>query len=305
LLRCAAEAVESIQILTPNDGARIRLGETQVVVQYTVEGSNRAVVVYLTHPSLGDIAKLAEHASLSQGTFTETFVVNTGTVPVGLYVVHADLVERLNGFCIVRATDSKAVNLWTPYAFDVLQRSGAKNGDKPSSLGTLALRRRKADGSWVTVAEYPCVTTGDPEQIHTPNTYCTNGDTPPSPLGSGNTNPDSWLDVETHVHYDPYHQVEDSILGAEIFKLPSPLQAPCGCQRTNIEIHGGGPLPNIKRDLRLATLDDAIPYAMQDQQVLYITHGCIRVHNAAAAELANKWAEFRIGKGCEFKFHVP
>jgi len=52
LLRCAAEAVESIQIITPNDGARIRLGETQVVVQYTVEGSNRAVVVYPSNPSV-------------------------------------------------------------------------------------------------------------------------------------------------------------------------------------------------------------------------------------------------------------
>lgn len=139
----------------------------------------------------------------------------------------------------------------TYYAFDVVRRSGPQSGpdrDKPAYLGRLKLRRLTASGRMQGITTFQCVTTGDPNDIHSPNTYCTNGNTPPIPLVNNSSDWTYWDTILSYGSFHPYHRVGNSILGAHIFYLRNPLPAPCGCLRSGIEVYGGGPLPNIMRD---------------------------------------------------------
>ncbi len=270
-LRGSAE--ESVEILLPEDNAPVEMGSFQVKVQYTCEGPDREIAVYLKK---GEFTRRIGGVYASLGSHEENIDVNTRDVIVGTYQLVAAL--RYLPTCETLCFDSINVRIWTYYALDVMNRSSMP------TLGTLGVRFQKVDLSWITVKETDCVTTGVPQQIHTPNTYCTNGDTPPI----------DWKDLGTNalVCYEPYRVVDGHIIGKYYFVLPSPITAPCGCQRVGILIHGGAP-----------TGDPAV--AMLPYQTLCMTHGCIRLYNATLEYLAQLWDELVVSRCCKFKVHVP
>mgnify|MGYP003871172783 CR=1 FL=1 len=277
-----------------------------MALSYTAGGSNRGLHLILKKGAVE--RTIWTQFPVQAGSHSLAVDTNTGDVPVGEWFLIAEIFERTGWQCVVRAFHFREIKVWTYYAFDVVQRSGPQSGpymEKPADLGRLKLRRLTASGRMQGITTFQCVTTGDPENIHTPNTYCTGGNTPPIPLANNSSDWTYWDTILSHSSFNPYHRVEDSILGAHMFYLRNPLPAPCGCSRSGIEVHGGGPLPNIMRDYGCSE-SDAMSVAMRDYQPMYITHGCIRLFNADARLLAQSyWAPFHDDVGCFFLIHVP
>ncbi|MFQ6097200.1 MAG: hypothetical protein ACE5O2_05675 [Armatimonadota bacterium] len=108
--------------------------------------------------------------------------------------------------------------------------------------------------------------------------YCNNADTPPydeAPVGEAVRKDDGeFWDHDNNPYYEVhFHRstiAPNSCMGHWFIRLPD-TSAPCGCYRTAILIHGGGP--------RSIEQQKGLSWVMRDTQQVYATYGCIRLHN--------------------------
>jgi hypothetical protein len=132
----------------------------------------------------------------------------------------------------------------------------------------------------------PINTTGNPQHIHNPYTYCTNGNTPPCTPWTNDTTKEpvqfgmgarvdggnGWTHHDVYGHSDAGGSVGYLLnssgrnMGHFFLTMPG-IEAPCGCQRGSMGIHGGGH-SSRSTDSCLGVNQGADS-----------THGCIRVEN--------------------------